>query len=115
MGLSIIKKLYDKISANYNPADQFGSISKTHEIALNQFLSEDISNKESLNIVDLGVGDAGFLKKISDKCNNINCIGVDISSGMLRAAQKKIKMRAIHDSAANVHKHLGAKTQDFII
>lgn len=54
---------YDELAASYNMADNFGSISLSHEAAIEQIQQKQIGHANTqLRVLDMGVGDAAFLK-----------------------------------------------------
>lgn len=110
-----LKAMYDSIASNYAPANQFGSISRSHDIAIEQIKKAHVGEKKHFKILDLGVGDGEFLKKLHSFLPNAELTGIDISSQMLKVAKLSMPMTTIECSAAMANKFLPAHSQDLIL
>jgi ubiquinone/menaquinone biosynthesis C-methylase UbiE len=107
---------YDNIAKCYNLADRFGSISKSHEIAIQQILKHHIQlDKDIIRILDLGVGDGKFLQNLRTHFPNAEMYGFDVSKEMLKIAQENLDFHAIHASAANADRCLPLHLQDLVL
>jgi ubiquinone/menaquinone biosynthesis C-methylase UbiE len=107
---------YDDIAKRYNLADRFGSITKSHDIAIQQILKHHIQqDKDILRILDLGVGDGKFLQKLKTHFPNAEMYGFDVSKEMLKIAQEHLDFHAIHASAANADRCLPLHLQDLVL
>ena len=112
----ISRSAYDAIGENYSNADMFGSITRSHNVAIEQIKKIIVDRGRALNILDLGVGDALFVKRLENDCPNANYTGIDISSKMLKIARKSCPfLKTIHCSAIEAYKHLPANSQDIVI
>lgn len=111
-----LKEAYDTlVSTKYsNAADRFGSITESHHCALAQ-IQAHISPKPSYRILDLGVGDGHFLKKISRILPNTEMTGIDLSTNMLKQATEKVPMKGILGSATDASAYLPPHSQDLIL
>ncbi len=111
-----LKAMYNNIIAgNYDAANQFGSISKSHDIAISQIENERLNNSTIHNVTDLGVGDAAFLEKLQNYIPTADFIGIDISDKMLINAKQKLKLKTIEASAASASLHIQHNSQDLVI
>lgn len=107
---------YDDIAKRYNMADRFGSISKSHDIALQQILKHQLDHeRDNIRILDLGVGDGAFLKKLHHHYPQAEMYGFDVSKEMLKIAQEQLDFHAIHASAANADRCLPLHLQDLVL
>ena len=56
---------YNSIASHYLTADRFGSLRESHACALEQIKKEQLGlHRQHFKVLDLGVGDAKFIKKI---------------------------------------------------
>lgn len=110
-----LKAMYDTIATNYAPADRFGSISLSHQTAIAQIQSAHLGHKNNYKILDLGVGDGGFLKKIRHVLPDAQYTGIDISSEMLKTAKNNLELTTIEASAAEASHFLPQHSQDLVL
>lgn len=112
-----LKAMYNKIADQYETADRFGSISTSHNIALQQLKSEllDFNLTHQRHIVDLGVGNGSFLNKTQTLFPHAKFTGIDISHKMLEYAREKLPLNTIEASAAEAANYLPPHSQDLII
>jgi len=110
-----LKAMYNEIADHYDTADQFGSISRSHDVALNQIKKANIGVQPRYNVLDLGVGDASFLNKLQAHMPNAHYTGIDISHKMLERGQEKLSFKAIETSAADANRFLPPHSQDLTI
>ncbi len=109
------KAMFNDFASGYSGADQFGAISASHRIALEQFSTLDLEARATCKVLDLGVGDGAFLKRLKIKLPQADYIGVDISSEMLKIAQEALPLTTIESSAANIMNFIPAHTQDLVL
>jgi ubiquinone/menaquinone biosynthesis C-methylase UbiE len=107
--------MYNAIAEHYNAADQFGAISKSHEVAIDQLKKTPISRKKSCKVLDLGVGDGAFLLKLTPFLNSPNLTGIDISKEMLNKANQVLPINPIETSAASASHFLPHHSQDLVL
>jgi ubiquinone/menaquinone biosynthesis C-methylase UbiE len=110
-----LKNLYNQIAENYAIADQFGSISKSHECALQQIKKLPLNDQDQINICDLGVGVGSFLSKIAKVHPNAKLTGLDYSEQMLEIAQKKVDFEPIEANVAEANLHIAHDSQDLVL
>jgi ubiquinone/menaquinone biosynthesis C-methylase UbiE len=111
-----LKKMYDTIASNYNTADMFGSISKSHAVALLQIkaLLENMNDKPWC-VTDLGVGDGHFLSQLKGLINNAHMTGIDISKEMLLKAALRLPLTTIQAKANEASYYLPLHNQDLVL
>jgi ubiquinone/menaquinone biosynthesis C-methylase UbiE len=112
-----LKKRYNEFAEQYDRADQFGSISESHRFAIEQ-IKRVLSDKHTdYHVLDLGVGDGAFLKKLQDQAvPNATLTGVDVSGEMLKRACKLLpSLTAIEASATDAPQFLPPNSQDLVL
>lgn len=107
--------MYNSIANHYDKADCFGSISASHKCAIEQITNTNIGYKPNYKILDLGVGDGGFLKKLVQLMPDADYTGIDASKEMLKQAQSSLSFTAIEASAAEATNFLPAHSQDLVL
>jgi ubiquinone/menaquinone biosynthesis C-methylase UbiE len=110
-----LKAMYDNLANQYDRADQFGSITKSHEVAVAQVKRLLPTEKPDFKILDLGVGDGNFLKKLQNIMPKAEFTGVDISSEMLKRASEALDLNTIEASATEIEAHLPPHSQDLVL
>lgn len=110
-----LKAMYNEIAENYDTANRFGAISKSHQIAIEQMQKFYLGMKPNYKVLDLGVGDGAFLKKLQHAMPLAEFTGIDVSSEMLRRAKEALPLIAIEGSAAHASKYLPPHSQDLIL
>lgn len=110
-----LKAMYNEIAENYATANRFGAISQSHQIALEQMQKFYLGLKNNYKILDLGVGDGAFLKKLQQAMPLADFTGIDVSVEMLKRAKTALRMVAIEANAAQASKFLPAHSQDLIL
>jgi SAM-dependent methyltransferase len=110
-----LKAMYNNIAENYAIADRFGAISQSHQIASEQIQRFYLGMKSHYKVLDLGVGDGAFLKKLQTIMPKAEFTGIDISSEMLKRARETLPLVAIEGSALQANKFLPPHSQDLIL
>lgn len=110
-----LKAMYDNIAAKYATADCFGSITESHVCALNQIKKANLGDKPNFKVLDLGVGDGAFLKKLSQFMHQADYTGIDLSGEMLKRAKELLPLTTIEASAADATHYLPHHSQDLIL
>lgn len=110
-----LKAMYNEIADNYATANRFGAINKSHEIAIEQMQKFYLGMKPHYKVLDLGVGDGAFLKKLQEIMPKAEFTGIDVSSEMLRRAKEVLPLVTIECSAAQANKYLPPHSQDLIL
>jgi ubiquinone/menaquinone biosynthesis C-methylase UbiE len=112
-----LKAMYNNIADQYDMADQFGSITKSHEAAIEQIerLMPSSARSSDFRVLDLGVGDGAFLKKLTEVLPNAMFTGVDVSEEMLKLAEQALDLTTIETTATAVGDFLPAHSQDLVL
>src|SRR3990167_9274187 len=110
-----LKTIYNEIADQYNLADQFGAITKSHEAAIAQVRRLMPVFSSDFRVLDLGVGDGSFLKKLQAVLPHAIFTGVDVSDEMLKRAAKKLVLTTIETSATEAEHFLPAHSQDLVL
>ena len=109
------KAMFNDFALGYSCADQFGAISESHRIALEQFSALDLDTRSTCKVLDLGVGDGAFLKRLKIKLPHAEFTGVDVSSAMLKIAQETLPLTTIESSAEHILNYIPAQSQDLVL
>jgi SAM-dependent methyltransferase len=107
--------MYNKPLDYYTIANQFGSISKSHNIAIEQIKCEQLNRRRECKILDLGVGKGIFLKELQPYIRDAMLTGIDISREKLTLAKKILPLTTLEISATNASLHLPHCSQDLIL
>lgn len=110
-----LKAMYNKIADHYVTADLFGAISQSHEIAIEQIKNDHLGMRPHFKVLDLGVGNGAFLKKLENIMPNAEFTGIDISSEMLKLAREALPLKTIECSAASASNFLPPHSQDLVL
>lgn len=110
-----VKAIYNTLASQYATADCFGSISKSHEIAIEQIIRTDLGRRPQSRILDLGVGDGAFLHKLKHKMPDSEYTGIDISEEMLKRARESLTLNTIEASASDASRHIALHSQDLVL
>ena len=81
-----VKAIYNAIASQYATADCFGSITESHNCAIEQLNNTDLGYKPHFKILDLGVGDGAFLNRLNHQMPLADLTGIDVSEEMLKRA-----------------------------
>lgn len=110
-----LKVMYNELANGYATADQFGSISQSHRAAIAQIKREHLGLKPHYRVLDFGVGDGAFLKKLAPLMLNADFTGIDISSKMLNLARQSLALKTIEASAVDASRYLPHHSQDLVL
>jgi ubiquinone/menaquinone biosynthesis C-methylase UbiE len=110
-----LKKMYNDLADQYDLADQFGSISESHRAAIAQIQQATSLDRPDARVLDLGVGDGAFLKKLSLGMPQAEFTGVDVSAEMLKRAEQALALTTIEASATDVQNFLPPHSQDLVL
>ncbi len=108
--MSIIKK-----ASHYDIANRFGSLSKSHQCAIQQILNAQLGDKPHYHILDFGVGNGAFLQKLHLYRPHAEFTGIDISTEMLKIAEKALPLTTIHTNATKAAHFVPLHSQDLVI
>lgn len=110
-----LKAMYNKIPDNFIIADQFGSISKSLSVAIEQIKREHIGLRPGYKVLDFGVGNGTFLKKLQTYMPYADFTGIDISTKMLVEAKQNLSLTIIEGSATEASRYLPPNSQDLVL
>lgn len=110
-----LKGMYNSIASNYQTADTFGSISTSHQVAIDQVRQNIPKPHPNFKVLDLGVGNGLFLSKLKPFLPSANFTGIDISPKMLKEAQRRVDITVIETSAIEASRHLPLHSQDLVL
>jgi ubiquinone/menaquinone biosynthesis C-methylase UbiE len=109
-----VKAIYNAIASQYATADCFGSITESHHTAIQQ-IKKSLGDQPPVSILDLGVGDGAFLRKIKHLFPTSELTGIDVSGEMLKRARADLFINTIEASAAEATQYLPFHSQDLIL
>ncbi len=110
-----LKAMYNQIAENCATANRFGSISESHHVAIEQMKKSHLGLKPNYKVLDLGVGDGSFLRKLQQIMPLAEFTGIDVSSEMLKRASETLPLKTIETSAAEANKFLPPHSQDLVL
>jgi ubiquinone/menaquinone biosynthesis C-methylase UbiE len=110
-----LKAMYNQIAENYATANRFGAISESHHVAIEQMNKFHLGVKPNYKVLDLGVGDGTFLKKLQVSMPKAEFTGIDVSSEMLKRANKALSLKTIETTAAEANRFLPPHSQDLVL
>jgi len=110
-----LQAIYNSIAGHYKTANQFGSISTSHHCAIDQIRRARLGDKPHYKILDLGVGDAAFLRTLRAYIPHADFTGIDISAEMLKHARESLPIHTIEASATDASKYLPNHSQDLVL
>lgn len=110
-----LKAMYNNIANNYAIADRFNSISESHKFAIAQINRAHLGLRPHYKVLDLGVGDGSFLKKLMQQMPLADFTGIDVSSEMLKHAREALPLTTIEGSATEASQFLPHHSQDLIL
>ncbi len=110
-----LKAMYDQIAENYAPANRFGAISQSHQVAIEQMQRFHLGLSPQYKVLDLGVGNGAFLKKLQQVMPKAAFTGIDVSSEMLKKAKETLPLTTIEGSVADANKFLPPHSQDLVL
>ncbi len=110
-----LKAMYNRIASSYATADRFGSITQSHMAAITQIKQEQLGQKPHYKVLDFGVGDGTFLKKLNPYMPNAEFTGIDISTDMLAKACRQILLTPIEANVTHASHFLPHNSQDLVL
>lgn len=109
------KAMYQKNLNNDAPANRFGAINESQDIAIEQMRKFYLGLKPNYKVLDLGVSDGVFLKKLLQIMPQAEFTGIDVSSERLKKANETLHLKTIEASAADASKYLPPHSQDLVL
>ena len=96
-------------------ANQFGAISESHQCAIEQIKQAHLGIEPPYKVLDLGVGNGAFLKKLQDFMPLAEFTGIDVSKDMLKKAEETLPLTTIETSATEATRSLPIHSQDLVL
>lgn len=110
-----LKAMYNNLASRYATADRFGSLSESHNEAIEQIKNAGLGLRPHYKVLDFGVGNGIFLNKLKEYMPNADFTGIDISTDMLKAASKTMPLTTIETSVAQASHFLPHHSQDLVL
>ncbi|MFC3907957.1 class I SAM-dependent methyltransferase [Legionella dresdenensis] len=110
-----LKAMYNELANRYATADRFGSISQSHNVAIEQIEEEKLGTRAGYKVLDFGVGNGAFLSKLKEIMPDADFTGIDISSEMLARARQLLPLTTIEASATEASHYLPHNSQDLVL
>lgn len=110
-----LKAMYNTLASQYATADCFGSISDSHKSAITQIKRANLGCRPHYKVLDFGVGDGAFLKKLSQHMHQAEFTGIDVSAEMLKHARNALPLTTIEASATEASHYLPHHSQDLVL
>lgn len=107
--------MYGKVAGQYTTANQFGSISKSHECAIEQIRKVKLGQETPYKVLDFGVGNGSFLQKLRHLMPDASFTGIDVSREKLKCAQKTLGLTTIETSATEASYYIPHASQNLVL
>lgn len=111
----MLNAINNSFTTEYSTANQFGSITESHRIAIDQIKRTYVGNRPHYKVLDLGLRDGAFLKKLQDVLPEAEYTGINLSSEMLERARNMLPVTTIEASAAEITNYLPPHSQDLVL
>ena len=95
--------------------DEFGAVSLSHAQAIKQIQLAGFTQRPQCKVVDLGVGDGGFLKALKAVIPYGEFTGIDVSAEKLKRAKASLPLTTFEMSASDVVHYLPHHSQDLVL
>ena len=110
-----LKAMYNNSAGRYATANRFGSISESHQCAINQITQAHLGLKTHYKVLDLGVGNGAFLEKLKIHMPLAEFTGIDVSKDLLKRAHESLPLTTIETSATEASHYLPHHNQDLVL
>jgi len=110
-----LKAMYNNLASQYATADCFGSITESHNCAIEQITRANLGVRPNYKVLDFGVGDGAFLKKLDQQMSQAEFTGIDVSGEMLKHARQALPLTTIEASATEASQYLPHHSQDLVL
>lgn len=107
--------MYNALPGRYACANQFGSISLSHECAITQIKNAKLGQSTPYKVLDFGVGDGAFLEKLKQEIPLAEYTGIDVSKERLKRAHEMMALTTIETSATEASHYLPHHSQDLVL
>lgn len=96
-------------------ADQFGAMTESHRVAIEQIQHTYLGQRPHCKVLDLSVREGAFLKKLHDLLPLAEFTGVDTSSELLNRVKMLLPLTTIEAGASDVMHYLPPHSQDLVL
>lgn len=110
-----LKAMYNNLASQYATADCFGSITNSHQCAIDQITRSNLGLRPNYKVLDFGVGDGAFLQKLARIMPHAEFTGIDVSREMLKRAREALPITTIEASAIDASQYLPHHSQDLVL
>ncbi len=111
----MLQAMYDDPTTPMACANQFGAISLSQAYAIAQISRHALDHKKPYSVLDLGVGDGTFLKKLTQLIPDASLTGIDVSKQKITIAKKKLSFKAIEANVMEASRHIPQKSQNLVL
>ncbi len=111
----MLNAAHDNLATDYLTADQFGSITESHRIAMEQIQHTHFGHRTHCKVLDLSVREGVFLKKLHELLPSAEFTGIDVSGELLKRIREMVSVTTIEASAADVTNYLPPHSQDLVL
>jgi SAM-dependent methyltransferase len=110
-----LKAMYKDVVGTYTTANRFGSVSESQNCAIDQIKRARLGLRPHYRVLDLGVGNGAFLKKLMPGLPLADFTGIDVSKDRLTMAQRELNLTTIETSATEASHYLPHHSQDLVL
>ena len=109
-------RVYDRVAERYD-GDWAGLYANARARCLEQIARRLGDAAAPVDVVDLGVGTGNALDDLRRRIELGDCVGFDLSAGMLEQARRKLDgdVRLIRDDASHAASHLAPGSADLVL
>lgn len=110
-----LKAMYNTKANKDATANQFGSISQSHQCAIEQIKEAHLGMQPHFKVLDLGVGNGAFLQQLQSFMPLADFTGIDVCKDKLKNAQDALALTTIETSATEASCYLPIHSQDLVL
>jgi ubiquinone/menaquinone biosynthesis C-methylase UbiE len=110
-----LKAMYNTKANKDATANQFGSISQSHQCAIEQIKEAHLGMQPHFKVLDLGVGNGAFLQELQSFMPLADFTGIDVCKDKLKNAQDTLALTTIETSATEASRYLPIHSQDLVL
>lgn len=111
----MLNAVQQSFTTDHLTADQFGSITQSHRIAMEQIQHVHFEHRPHCKVLDLGARDGLFLKKLHELLPEAEFTGADVSGELLKQIRDTLPVTTIETSASDVTHYLPPHSQDLVL
>jgi SAM-dependent methyltransferase len=111
-----VQRQYDEVIAAHYDQDPQAVLANSVRAAVNQLGGQGLLDRETLDVMDVGVGTGLFLNRLQGASKGvIRPFGLDLSEKMIEIARQRLpELQAAADDAANLDKHFEDRSFDLV-